>query len=225
MTDWTKLAEPFPDDEVKMRPGAATWDHKAECQKQQCRETRDPNKHHQFSYVDARAVAQRLDDVLTPEGWQFTCNVIPGSDIVKGRLEIGTNVREDHGYPNSERDDEPIKAATSDALKRCAVLFGIGRHLYEDNKTPASRRVVRNAPQRPVAPPVAARPHLVDTDLLDPGDEAIDELHGTPTARTDLIRCPLHDIAWIGQPGDLYHRDSVGGYCRHPDNTPKVRAR
>ena len=30
-------------------------------------------------------------------------------------------------------DEEPIKAASSDALKRCAVMFGVGRHLYSDN--------------------------------------------------------------------------------------------
>lgn len=222
MTDWAKLAEPFPDAEIKMRPGAATYDHKPECQGKSCRDTKDPNKHHQFSYVDARAVAQRLDDILTPEGWTFTCNVIPGSDIVKGRLEIGTNVREDHGYPNSERDEEPIKAATSDALKRCAVLFGIGRHLYEDNRTPAARRTTRNASQRTVAAPVAARPHLVDTDLLDPGDEALDELHAEPTVRADYVRCPIHDVPWVGTPGDLYHRKSEGGFCRHPENVRKA---
>lgn len=228
MTDWAKLAEPFDDSEVKQRPGAATWEHKNECQGKSCRDTRDAAKHHQFSYVDARAVAERLDEVLTPEGWNFTCSVIPGSDVVKGVLTIGSSVREDHGYPNSERDDEPIKAATSDALKRCAVLFGVGRHLYEDNKTPAARRTSRpvqprqNAPQRPTAPPAAARPHLVDTDLMEPDEGEIDALFGEPTVRADFVRCPIHDVAWTGQPGDLYHRKGEGGFCRHPENVRKA---
>ena len=176
---WEALAVPFPEDEVKHRPGAAKWDHKDSCQGVRCRETKNPEAHVQFSYVDARAVAQRLDEVLTPGGWQFTCSVIPGSDVVKGRLEVfapgveGGTVREDHGYPNSERDEEPIKAATSDALKRCAVLFGVGRHLYEDNKPNARPQRAQNghsaAPVREAAPvatrqPVAA-PARSSTDL------------------------------------------------------------
>lgn len=229
MTDWAKLAEPFPDSEVKMRPGAATWEHRDSCQKRQCRDTKDPTKHHQFSYVDARVVAQRLDEILTPGGWDFTCSVIPGSDVVKGHLEImdeaGLHVREDHGYPNSDADDEPIKAATSDALKRCAVLFGIGRHLYEDNKTPAARRIVRGATQAAAPAPVAARPHLVDTDLLDPDEGDIDELFAEATVRADLLSCPIHAVKWVGTPGDLWHKTADNKYCRHPDNVQKARAR
>jgi hypothetical protein len=225
VTDWTKLAEPFPDDEVKQRPGAATWDHRDSCQKRQCRETKDPAKHHQFSYVDARAVAQRLDDVLTPHGWQFTWTAIPGADVVHGRLEIEGSVREDAGYPNSDNDDEPLKAAVSDALKRCAVLFGIGRHLYEDNKTPAARRPVRAAPQRPATAPVAVRPHVVDTDIMEPDDDEVDGLFAEPTVRGDLLACPIHAVAWQGQFGDLWHKTADNKYCRHPDNVPKARAR
>lgn len=230
MTDWTKLAEPFPDTEVKQRPGAAKWEHKQSCEGARCRDTKNPEAHHQFSYVDARAVAQRLDEVLTPEGWNFTATVVPGTDIVKGRLEIGSNVREDHGYPNSERDEEPLKAATSDALKRCAVLFGVGRHLYEDNaaprttaRAPRQRPAAAPAPQR--APVAAPRPHLVDTDLMEPDDVDLDELQASPAARGDLKTCPIHDTAWLGSPGDLWHKDSFGAYCRHPDNVKKARAR
>lgn len=155
--DWGKLAEPFPESEVKHRPGAATWEHKPSCEGARCRDTRDSAKHIQFSYVDARAVAQRLDEVLTPAGWSFVCQHI-GEGIVHGRLAIGDIVREDHGYPNSDRDDEPIKAATSDALKRCAVLFGIGRHLYEDNKPGQSRNGRAPAQARPAPTPAPAEP-------------------------------------------------------------------
>lgn len=170
MTDWTGLAEPFPDSEVKQRPGAATYEHKPSCDGARCRDTRDASKHIQFSYIDARAVAERLDNTVGPGAWEFTCSVIPGSDIVKGRLAILDGerwvVREDHGYPNSDRDEEPIKAATSDALKRCGVLFGIGRHLYDDNKAPARPQ----ATQRP-APVAPAR-----TSTAVPDDPYGDEL-------------------------------------------------
>jgi hypothetical protein len=173
---WERLAVPFPDDEVKHRPGAAKWDHKPNCEGSKCRLAKDPEAHVQFSYVDARAVAQRLDEVLTPGGWQFTCAVIAGSDVVKGRLEVfapgveGGTVREDHGYPNSERDEEPIKAATSDALKRCAVLFGVGRHLYEDNRPTVRPARAQNGAARqptPAPTPIRAAPARSSTDLPD----------------------------------------------------------
>jgi hypothetical protein len=216
---WERLAVPFPDDEVKQRPGAAKWDHKDACQGKACRQTRDPEAHVQFSYVDARAVAQRLDDVLTPEGWDFTCSTIPGSDVVKGTLRIGDNIREDHGYPNSERDEEPIKAATSDALKRCAVMFGVGRHLYEDNR-PTSRQRSTNAPSTGRSAPVAAAPVRsstavpddfadLDFESLSPTRPSAPALSGT-VAVTDRVElsegenwCPVHGLAWVLKPAGI----------------------
>lgn len=217
MTDWTRLAEPFPDTEVKQRPGAAKWDHKEACQGARCRDARDPDKHHQFSYVDARVVAQRLDDVLTPAGWEFTWSHIPGESIVHGRLVIDGIVREDAGYPNSDRDEEPLKAAVSDALKRCAVLFGIGRHLYDDN-SPRSTPVTRRAATPPAAPP-RPTPIRRDEDLLDPDEEDIDALTGGPS----MTHCECGD-PWKGEPGDLWHKTADGQYHRHPDNVRKPRA-
>ena len=113
---WAALAEPFPDEEVKQRQGPGG---------------------RMLSYVDARAVAQRLDDVLSPMGWDFTWDLVT-DDVVKGHLVVRVGdlelVREDAGYPNSDRDEEPVKAAVSDAFKRCAVQYGVGRHLYGDNQ-------------------------------------------------------------------------------------------
>lgn len=193
MTDWKALSEPFPDSEIKTRPGAAKWGHRDACQKRQCNETRDPDKHIQFSYVDARVVAQRLDDVLTPEGWDFQWTS-EGGDVVHGKLIIGGNIREDAGYPNSDDDAEPIKSAVSDALKRCAVLFGVGRHLYEDNKGGTGRssapqttpsQTIRHAPNRPT---------LVDTDLLEDDEEnPFDDPASTaPIVRPEPTVCPWH---------------------------------
>jgi hypothetical protein len=233
---WTKLAEHFPPTEVKQRPGAAKWEHKPNCEGARCRQAKDADAHHQFSYVDARAVMQRLDDVVTPAGWEFTSTVIPGTDIVHGRLTVAGFVREDYGYPNSEKDEEPIKAASSDALKRCAVMFGIGRHLYEDNK-PQTRSAPPQRPMRPAADIQRTDPDLdvhearqraavfssyvpeEPEDLFPPIGGAID-----PVVPTDT--CPLHGTKWGGTPGDLFHGPKgvvPTGYCRHPDNVKKAR--
>jgi hypothetical protein len=88
-----------------------------------------------FTYADARAVAQRLDDVLGLAGWQFEVKVADAAThVVHGTLiaviDGVTTVRQDFGYPNSSQDDEPYKSAASDALRRCAAQIGVGRSLY-----------------------------------------------------------------------------------------------
>jgi len=171
---WPKLAEPFPDSEVKQRPGRGNMT---------------------FSYVDARAVMQRLDDVLTPSGWDFTSSVIPGSDVVHGVLTIGGVTREDYGYPNSDHDEEPIKAASSDALKRCGVMFGIGRHLYSDNSPGAGRAAT--PPVRPVASPAH-----VDDPYADLPNEWEDRPDGKAAPVAGGV-CPEHNIAWNLKPAGV----------------------
>jgi hypothetical protein len=92
-----------------------------------------------FTYADARAVAQRLDDVLGIEGWQFEVKVAdPIRGVVHGSLVIviegKSTIKQDFGYPNSSQDDEPLKSAASDALRRCAAQVGVGRSLYSPEK-------------------------------------------------------------------------------------------
>lgn len=156
---WKALAEPFPESAIKTRPGRGNMT---------------------FSYVDARDVMQRLDDVVGPGGWDFTSQVIPGTDIVKGTLTVGGVVREDYGYPNSDHDEEPVKAASSDALKRCGVMFGIGRHLYGDNKAHTSGTGRASLP--PARPAAAPR---TTTDIPDDVPEFPDDglLPGPTPAR------------------------------------------
>lgn len=87
------------------------------------------------AYIDARAVLDRLDEVVGPGGWHDEYEVL--ADIVrrngdreerlvevKCRLTVSGVTKEDVGEGDS------MKAAFSDALKRAAVKFGIGRYLY-----------------------------------------------------------------------------------------------
>ncbi|MGY2892790.1 Rad52/Rad22 family DNA repair protein [Deinococcus sp. UYEF24] len=83
------------------------------------------------AYIDARAVQDRLDAVC-PNDWSFQIEAIPGmpTPTVRGSLTVlGVN-RQDIGEAG-EGDAGTLKAAASDALKRCAVQFGIGRYLYD----------------------------------------------------------------------------------------------
>ena len=112
------LLAPFEEKDLKHRPGRAGMT---------------------FTYADARAVAQRLDDVLGIECWQFEVKVAdPARSVVHGSLAVviggKTVIRQDFGYPNSAQDDEPLKSAASDALRRCAAQLGVGRSLYSPEK-------------------------------------------------------------------------------------------
>lgn len=123
------LQAPFSGDEIKQREGRAGL---------------------MFDYIDSRTAMGRLDDVLGIGGWQFeVAHVV--ADKVVGRLTVftedGPRVHEDVGYPNGPNDEEPLKSAVSDAIKRCAVQVGVGRHLYFDAVPQQARR--QNAPQRP----------------------------------------------------------------------------
>lgn len=92
-----------------------------------------------LAYIDARDVFNRLDGVVGMANWQSEVKRINEDGSVIVTLKIRTVdtewlIHEDVGYPNNPGagvEDEPLKAATSDAIKRAAIHFGIGRFLYD----------------------------------------------------------------------------------------------
>jgi hypothetical protein len=112
-----RLAEPFDITEVKFKPGVVSG-----------------NRALAIAYVDARVIQDRLDDVLGVDGWQddYEC-LSDGSVLCRLRLRFGPEwiVKVDLGGQSEQPDGgDRLKAAFSDALKRAAVKFGIGRYLY-----------------------------------------------------------------------------------------------
>ena len=99
-----------------------------------------------LTYIDARSVMNRLDEVVGVSNWQTSYRLMdPEMKAVECTLLVRIDgewiSKADVGFPNEGRDadnadKEPLKAAYSDALKRAAVQFGVGRHLYA-SKTPA----------------------------------------------------------------------------------------
>src|SRR5438128_1109525 len=112
-----QLAEPFTDDEVKFKPAVVSG-----------------NRALALAYVDARAIQDRLDEVLGVAGWQDEYECLPdGSVVCRLRLRLGDEwiTKMDVGGPSEQPDEgDRRKAAFSDALKRAAVKFGVGRYLY-----------------------------------------------------------------------------------------------
>ena len=112
-----RLTEPFEPSEVKWKP-AVVKDNRAMA----------------LAYIDARCVQDRLDDVLGVVGWQDDYEVLSDGSVVC-RLQILVNgawiTKTDVGSKSEQPDEgDQMKAAFSDALKRAAVKFGIGRYLY-----------------------------------------------------------------------------------------------
>ena len=87
-----------------------------------------------LAYVDVRAIMDRLDLVLGVENWQDHYKLLPDNSVMcRLRLQIGDRwvTKCDVGSPSEQPDSgDRLKAAFSDALKRAAVKFGIGRYLY-----------------------------------------------------------------------------------------------
>jgi hypothetical protein len=94
----------------------------------------------EVQYITARMVMDRLDDVVSPTGWTDSYVVL--SD---GSVECSLSVTFDGSEWLTRCDvgtadgSEPMKAAYSDALKRAAVKFGVGRYLYGDTPPPQNK--------------------------------------------------------------------------------------
>ena len=111
------LSAPFEAAEVKFKPAVVSG-----------------NRAMALAYVDARVIQDRLDEVLGVMGWQDSYKVLPdGSVMCRLRLKIGDTwiTKVDVGGQSEQPDGgDRTKAAFSDALKRAAVKFGVGRYLY-----------------------------------------------------------------------------------------------
>ncbi|WP_291426609.1 single-stranded DNA-binding protein DdrA [Deinococcus sp.] len=138
-----RLQAPFPAHMVMWKPGAFT---------------KDRSRALMLGHIDARAVQDRLD-AICPDAWSFELEVVAGTShpVVKGRLTVLGVSREDIGEAG-EGELGTLKAASSDALKRCAVQFGIGRYLYDLPKQWADWDDSKRAPKQPPELPEWARP-------------------------------------------------------------------
>jgi len=78
-------------------------------------------------YIDARAVHERLDEVLTPANWQNNYQADLGVSTIGILIDNDWVFKSDVG---TDSKVEAIKGKASDAFKRAAVIWGIGRNLY-----------------------------------------------------------------------------------------------
>ena len=110
-----ELAKPFDKSEIKWRPA---------------RMLKDGTTAIVLAYVDVRTVQDRLNTVMGIDGWQ--CKHI--SYGTKTICHLGLKFNNEWVWRSDGAGDtnfEADKGAISDSLKRAAVQFGVGRHLYD----------------------------------------------------------------------------------------------
>jgi hypothetical protein len=184
------LSAPFDPREVKFKPAVVSG-----------------NRAMALAYIDARVIQDRLDSVVGVLGWQDEYESLPdGSVVCKLRLRLGEEwiTKMDVGGPSEQPDEgDRRKAAFSDALKRAAVKFGIGRYLYRlpsqwVDYDPHKRQFVRtptlpaNAlPQKPHAEPAAANNGMSKTKPQPKGPATV------PMTEPEKPSCPA-----AGMPAD-----------------------
>lgn len=119
----TELKRPFDPSLVKWRVGATNE------RKQNGKVITPATKGIALAYIDARDVMKRLDEVCGVDGWDKTIEHFPNGFICELTIKTGDiyATRSDvAGYTKVE----PEKGGASDAFKRAAANWGIGRYLY-----------------------------------------------------------------------------------------------
>jgi len=94
-----------------------------------------------LDYVEGHTVIKRLNDALDGQ-WSFEIvsqDIMEQEVLVLGKLSAEGFVKSQFGASSITRIKESgeiisladdLKAAATDALKKCATLFGVGLHLY-----------------------------------------------------------------------------------------------
>ncbi|WP_299949103.1 Rad52/Rad22 family DNA repair protein [uncultured Ruegeria sp.] len=116
--DFKKLSEEFPRESVSWRVQGTPYERNGRFSAMA------------LAYIDARDVMDRLDEVCGPDNWQdeYTTNA-NGLTICR----IGIRVTDEWVWKSDGAGETAVegqKGGISDALKRAAVHWGIGRYLY-----------------------------------------------------------------------------------------------
>lgn len=134
---WEKLAEEFPKEKVGYKV---------------IQRSKDGKRGLMVPYVDARTVMERLDAVLGPDGWKdeyrvLSDHAVDGTRLVEVECQLSIRLNGEWLTKCDVGEGDTMKAAFSDALKRAAVKFGVGRYLYEQGRTWVERGMPITSPQ------------------------------------------------------------------------------
>lgn len=203
MTDFSKLSAPFSPDRVSWRVGPTSQDKK---------------RGQALCYIDARDVMQRLDEVCGMAGWQCRYPHANGKTV----CEIGIKIENEWIWKADgagDSDVEAEKGALSDAFKRAAVRWGIGRYLYDvaspwvdlnDRKqfTDGALKQLTALLAKDAAPkPAQTAPQTAPSPLLEARNRIRDAIRGATTQRQidDILRANTADLGKIREANETVY--------------------
>jgi hypothetical protein len=113
---------------------------------------REGNFGKMLDYVEGHSIIQRLNDAFDAK-WSFEIarfDMLEDKDeiIIHGKLTANGIVKSQFGSSRITKSRETgevisladdLKAAATDAIKKCATLLGVGLHLYNNDKSPTSK--------------------------------------------------------------------------------------
>lgn len=172
---WEALAAPFPQEDLERLPKPLSRDDR---NKGRCEDLGDrPNPYSadgfycggwharsvHLTYVGHAGITTRLNQVLTPGGWQFgplaqTQEGLPF--MARGEFWATLTIKDpDTGEAVSKTDlaanFNSTQEAWGDALRRCAMRFGVGTYLW--SKSEAAHAQAQYAEPLPEQPPAEQR--------------------------------------------------------------------
>lgn len=128
MADLRRLSDPFPAGDIEWRVSRSGMDRKGGvfCMV--------------LAYITARAIANRLDEVVGPENWCNTPLQVNEVRAAVWAMQVGISIRIGDQwitkYDVAESTNiEPAKGGFSGAMKRAGAQWGIGRYLYSLSET------------------------------------------------------------------------------------------
>ncbi len=208
------LAAPFPAEEIQWKPQT---------------KSKDGTKALAVPYVDARSVEDRLDAVLGVGGWQDHYEFLDGGNVLcRLSVKVGGEWlhREDVGGPSEQPDTgDRMKAAVSDALKRAAVKWGVGRYIYSvphqwvafDGRkfTARPQMPAEFLPRRPAAQQAAQKPApqqapATVTTITEEQGKKIASLLAQAKTPWDTFRQHFKGVERLGQLTQDDYRRAVG---------------
>lgn len=170
-----------------------------------------------YVYLTEDAITNRIEEV--DPAWSFEIqrmDRINDQTIVCARMTIKDVSREGVGMQlvTSNSNAEPEKGAATDALKRCARLFGIGRYLLNAPKEGGDFDKWLSAQQKAlngvVKPPVTSNGH--ESDSVPAGAPSAKVVGVQPTRPTPPPASPAADPDLSGASASGTSDDPIANY-------------
>lgn len=110
----------------------------------------------EFWYVESPEYIKRLNEAFGYE-WSFeieSMRILKEEVVVLGKLTANGIIKMQYGSSSGTQEEffslgDKIKAAGTDALKKCSSLFGLGLYLYEANHHSGGDFLSRNNEPQP----------------------------------------------------------------------------